>query len=110
MNNERRKGIGKIQATIGGIKDNWPPLDVQEIINNLETLKGNIEDFQSEEQDYYDNMPESLQGGEKGSAAEAAVEALGSAVEKIDELLSIFEGIPDALDEALGELDTTTSN
>lgn len=32
--------------------------------------------IQDDEQDYFDNMPESLQGGDKGTAAEEAISAL----------------------------------
>lgn len=47
-----------------------------------------------EEQDYFDNMPESLQGGDKGAAAEQAVDAL-------DEAASDLEGISSKLDDVI---------
>ncbi len=46
MNKERRKQLNEIAEQIGSLKD------------QLESLR-------DEEQDYYDNMPESFQGGEK---------------------------------------------
>ena len=60
MNNARRKQI----------KDAIKDLD----IGTLEAMKEELESAQSDEQEYLDNMPESLQGGEKG---EAAIDALG---------------------------------
>ena len=60
--------------------------------DQLDDIKGQIEELQSEEQDYYDNMPESFQQGEKGELAEAAADALQCAV--------------DSVDEAIGNLDT----
>lgn len=59
-----------------------------EIAEQLESLKGSIELLQEEEQDAFDNLPESLQQGEKGEAMEQAIENMGSAVEWIDETLS----------------------
>ena len=46
---------------------------IDEIISKLESLKEEIEFIREEEQEYIDNMPESLQGSEKASAAEASV-------------------------------------
>ena len=60
MNKDRRDRIAKIKEA-------------------LEDLRGQIEDLQSEEQEAFDNMPESLQQSERGQASEAAAEALQSA-------------------------------
>lgn len=68
MNRERRKEI--VRAT-GLIDEAMTILAAAEV----------------DERDYYDNMPESLQGGEKGTAAEAAADALQEAVDKLDEAL-----------------------
>lgn len=37
-----------------------------------------------DEQDYLDNMPESLQGGEKGELAQAAIDALDEAIDALE--------------------------
>lgn len=42
---------------------------LQVIQSELETLKCKLEELQQEEQDYYDNMPEAFQFGEKGEKA-----------------------------------------
>lgn len=53
--------------------------------------------LRDEEQDYFDNMPESLQAGEKGEKAEAAINAM----ENVVGLLEDFAGIDaDELDTA----------
>lgn len=72
MNNDRRKAL-------------------QEIIDTLQDAKMNLESLKDEEQDYYDNMPESLQGGEKGDRAEQAVSELEDAVNSIDEAMSSIQ-------------------
>ena len=41
-----------------------------------------LEAVKEEEQEAFDNMPESLQGAERGQAMEAAIEALEDAVER----------------------------
>ena len=72
MNNARRDQIAKIKET-------------------LEDLRGKIEDLQSEEQEAFDNMPESLQQGDRGQASEAAAEALQSAFDSVDEAVGYLE-------------------
>lgn len=87
MNKDRRKRLG-------------------EAVDLLEQAKSIIEECKDEEQEYYDNMPESFQSGDKGSTAESnvenldlaecsiegAVDDLNSVVEKIDEAISNTEG------------------
>jgi predicted nucleic acid-binding Zn-ribbon protein len=76
MNDTRRKAIRTIKEA-------------------LEDLRGKIEGIQSEEQDAFDNMPESLQQSDRGQSSETAIEALQSAYDAIDEAVS-------ALDDAAG--------
>lgn len=63
MNKERRKQLNEIAEQIGSLKD------------QLESLR-------DEEQDYYDNMPESFQGGEKGERARTAIDSMDSALDR----------------------------
>lgn len=56
-----------------------------EIQSELEGLKERLETLQQEEQDYYDNMPESFQGGEKGEKAQEAIDAMENCVSSIDD-------------------------
>lgn len=72
MNANRRKQLDNITAT-------------------LEQAKSELETLASEERDSFDNMPESLQQGEKGQASEAAADKLDEAVNSIDEVLSAVE-------------------
>ena len=50
----------------------------------MSEAKEMLEGVKDDEQEYFDNMPESLQGGDKGQAAEAAVSALDDAVNELD--------------------------
>jgi hypothetical protein len=81
MNDTRRKAIRAAHAT------------AQLLIGEMEALQGKFSDLKSEfetlkdeEQEYYDNMPESLQSGDKGDAATEAIE-------KFDTLISSFDDI-----------------
>ncbi len=66
------------------------------LISKIEEIKSEAETLASEERDYYDNMPESLQQGEKGEAASAAADALesveGSLQEAIDQISEAIGG------------------
>ena len=48
-------------------------------------MRGSVEELKDVEQEYYDNMPESFQAGEKGQKSEAAVDAIDSAIQSIEE-------------------------
>lgn len=74
MNNERRKQINKVIAA-------------------LSELQSEIEEILGDEQDYYDNMPESFQSGEKGEIAQNAISYLESA--SLDDIISSLESALD---------------
>lgn len=75
MNKERRK---QIDAVIKRLEDEMRPL--------IDDITRQIEDLRDEEQDYYDNMPESFQMGEKGERAQCSIDALEAAVSDIEEI------------------------
>lgn len=62
-----------------------------EIAEQLQELRDRIEQLQEEEQDGFDNLPESLQQGERGQAMEQAVEQMGTALDCIDEAVQALE-------------------
>lgn len=64
---------------------------IDKAIALLEEAKSIIETAGSEERDYYDAMPEGLQGGDKGSAADEAASALEEAGDAIDEIVGSLE-------------------
>lgn len=75
MNKSRRKQIENIQSRILDLKD------------ELETVR-------NEEQEAYDNLPESFQDGEKG-------EKMNNALENLDYAYSSLEEIEEYLEEAI---------
>jgi len=57
-----------------------------EAISCVSQAKQIIEEVQSEEQDAFDNMPESLQSGEKGEAMSEGLDHLQEFIDALDEL------------------------
>lgn len=86
MNNERREAIRNLIAR------------AEELKSMADTLKDDIQSVLDEEQDYYDNMPESFQGGEKGDRAQEAINNLETAVDCFD-----------SFDELTGSLEAATA-
>ena len=65
---------------------------ITEITDQLDALKSDIESIRDEEQEYYDNMPDSIQQGAKGDAADEAVTALDEAMDSIDSAMESANG------------------
>lgn len=64
---------------------------IQALINKLEDIKEDIDFIKDEEQEYYDNMPENFQMGEKGDKAQEAIDNLDYAYSSIDEVVEYLE-------------------
>ena len=74
MNKDRRKSIS----------DN---------IKLLENIKSKLEDILSDEEMYFDNMPENLQGSIRGEVSENAIDALNEAIENLDSVIDSLNEI-----------------
>lgn len=72
MNKQRRTALAALAAQLADAKEA-------------------IEALRDDEQEYFDNMPESLQGGEKGDMAQSAIEALDQACESIEAAIGSLE-------------------
>lgn len=75
MNKDRRKALSEAVAKIEQIKA------------DLEETKGLIETARDEEQDYFDNMPEAFQQGDKGEAAQNAISELDEAISQLEDAI-----------------------
>lgn len=60
---------------------------ITKLADQLDAIRGEIEALRDEEQEYFNNMPESLQGGDKGQDAEQAVASLDDAINEIESAL-----------------------
>lgn len=72
MNKDRRKQLAELRG-------------------RLDTIAEELGTIQGEEQDYFDNMPESMQNGAKGESAQEATDALGSAWDCINDAIQYCE-------------------
>lgn len=77
MNKDRRKHLSEIQSKLAELRDM-------------------IDTVLEEEQEAFDNLPESLQESERGEAMQAAIEAMESAMDSCDEA-------EESLEEAQGQ-------
>lgn len=74
MNNKRRQQLRKI-------------------IEGMETLRDELESIEMDEQDYFDNMPENLQGSLNGMNSEEALEKISDALVCVEETIEAIEEI-----------------
>lgn len=74
MNKERRKELDRALQLLDQIE----PL--------REELHSILEATSQEEREYHNNMPENMQSGDRGQAADQAASALEGALEKVTEL------------------------
>lgn len=79
MNKGRRAEIEKLEKRLEELKE------------SATAIKTDIESIRDEEQDYFDNMHENFQQGEKGQAAETNVQNLESAIEQFDDIESSID-------------------
>lgn len=64
---------------------------LQEIMEQFESLKDELEALMEEEEDYRDNIPENLQGSERYKKADAACDNLSDAVSTLEDVISSIE-------------------
>ena len=65
--------------------------NLQSIIDQLEELKGSLEDLQAEEEEYRDNIPENMQDSERYEKADDACDNLSDAVDSLEEAIACIE-------------------
>lgn len=61
---------------------------IAEIIPQLAALREALETIRDEETEAYENMPESIQSGERGDTAQGHIDNLDSAVSEIETIES----------------------
>lgn len=66
---------------------------IREITSALSDLNDRLDDLVYQEDEAYNAMPESLQQSERGTRAEAALDALNEAKNSLDEAIAQLESI-----------------
>jgi hypothetical protein len=99
MNKDRRAAIDEAITTAGVLlesaqsDEDWDRSAAQE---GVSALKETIEGIRDEEQEYFDNMPEGFQNGDRGSTAQEAIDNLEAAASDLDEIYWNDDDEPDA--------------
>lgn len=88
MNIARRKNIALVIA------------EIESLSEKMETVLADIGIIKDEEEEYRDNIPENLQGSERYSSAEEAVNNLDSAYETLQEAFDNLGDVISSLEEA----------
>lgn len=65
--------------------------ELQKISADLNDALSRLQQCAADEQEYFDNMPESIQCGEKGQKAEESAQALQEAADEIENQISNIE-------------------
>jgi hypothetical protein len=87
MNKDRRDAIKAVIKVLDRLPD-W------------DDMQATVEALRDEEQEYFDNIPESLQGGDRGMAAESAIQFMDEAISAIENAREAIEEITNNLEEA----------
>lgn len=61
---------------------------IRDVRKEMESCKENLQKILDEEQDYFDNMPENLQGSMRGSDSEDAIDIMESCIEDLENIIS----------------------
>ncbi len=88
MNNCRRKVIDEAMTALS------------DIIDKIKEAQTTVNDIQSEEQEYLDNIPENLQNSERYEAADTAVRELDDADSALEDAADSVQSAIDALENA----------
>ena len=60
--------------------------ELQDIMNQLSELRDRLESVMNEEQEAFDNLPESIQDGEQGVRMSNAVDSMQYALDSMEEI------------------------
>ena len=92
MNKAQRKELSDLQDKVSALdRENLTKEDRDEHKVILEGVRDGVEAIQQDEQDKYDNMPESLQGGSKGDEMQEGIDNLDEVIRGLDEAIEKLE-------------------
>lgn len=66
---------------------------IYDVMEKLESIGSILQDILDEEQESFDNMPESLQSSDNGMISEEAQESLNASIEALEEAIGCLEEI-----------------
>ena len=66
---------------------------IERITDKLMEIQTDVEEIRDEEQEAYDNLPESIQDGERGEEMEGYIELIEDALNSIEEAIDYLNEI-----------------
>jgi hypothetical protein len=81
MNKMRRTALNAVIAKYTALYN-----QLDDLGNEFDTLKDELEAIKDEEQEAYDNLPESMQGGEKGDTMMEGINRLEDAIANLESI------------------------
>lgn len=69
--------------------------EIQAVLERLDDVAAEIRRIGDGEREYYDNMPESIQAGEKGERADETASRIDEIADALDEQYSVLDGVLD---------------
>ena len=61
---------------------------IRYVRKEIENCKESLQKILDEEQDYFDNMPENLQGSMRGSDSENAIDTMENCIEDLENIIN----------------------
>ena len=61
---------------------------IRYVRKEIENCKESLQKILDEEQDYFDNMPENLQGSVRGSDSEDAIDTMENCIEDLENIIN----------------------
>lgn len=61
---------------------------IRDVRREIESCKESLQKILDEEQDYFDNMPENLQGSMRGSGSEDAIDTMENCIEDLENIIN----------------------
>lgn len=61
---------------------------IRDVRKEIENCKDNLQKILDEEQDYFDNIPENLQGSMRGSNSEDAIDTMENCIEDLENIIN----------------------
>lgn len=89
MNRDRRKELAEAITLLNGAQE------------SLESAKDIIDSVRDEEEEAYDNLPESLQEGEKGEVMQVNIDSLDEIVSELEDIKDSIEVQIDAVQDVI---------
>lgn len=96
MNNDRRKQLA-------ALLEDLQQTGLRDAMDNLSTIRDQLENIKGEEEEARDNLPESVQNGERGEKMQEAIAKMEEACDTLTDLIDGFDF--DRLDEAFSAID-----